>query len=168
MVRALPSAIPSKMYRHFALVTVLLTTSVAMFADGEGREARATQVAEHDKQEALRQEAAEQVAKPTITRRVPQPRHRFAQEVRGFDVSFGAPMDSAAGSLTAYARELTAGVTQAGYSDAYLASLGSQERDLLLEGLAREGLLSPEERERKSAALVAASRARRGGSRAND
>ena len=164
MVRALPSAIPSKMYRHFALVTVLLTTGVAMFAEGENREALAAQVEEHD---APPQESAGEVPKATIARRAPQ-HHRFGQDIDGFDVVFGAPMDRALGSFGTYTTAVASEVAQAGYSDAYVASLDPQERDLLLKGLANEGLLSPEQRERTSAALTAASQVRSGGSAAND
>jgi len=167
MVRALPSAVPPKMYRHFALVTVLLTTAVAMFAEGENREARTTQVERREKPGVLRQDTPAKAPKPTLARRTTQPHHRFVQEVRGFDVSFGRPMDHARGSLAAYTTQVASEVTQAGYSEAYLSTLRTEERDLLLKGLSREGLLSPEERERKSAALIAASEARSGASSAN-
>jgi hypothetical protein len=166
MVRALPSTVPPKMYRHFALVTVLLTTGVAMFADGENREARATQVEERAEPGAPPQQS-EKVPEPAIARRTTQIHRRFGQEIGEFDASFGAPMDRALGSLGAYTTEVASEVSQAGYSDAYLSSLGAEERDLLLKGLAREGLLSPEERERKSDALIAASEARSGVRSAN-
>ena len=164
MVRALPSAIPPKMYRHFALVTVLFTTVIAMFADGENREARATQVEQREEPEV----STAEVAKPVIARRTTHPHRRFSPNISEFDVAFGAPMDRALGSLGAYTTQVAAEVTQAGYSEGYLSSLRAEERDLLLTGLAREGLLSPEERERKSAALIAASHVRSGGSAAHD
>ena len=170
MARALPSAIPPKMYRHFALFTVALTTGIAMFADGENREAAAAQVEEHREQEAIRQASEAKTAKPTIARRTASPHHRFAPESEGFDESFGAPMELptgwnvAAGMLpTGRATE----ATQAGYSEGYLASLEAQERDLLLKGLEHEGLLSSDERERRIAALSAASQARSGASSAD-
>ena len=168
MVRALPSAVPPKMYRHFALVTVALTAGVAMFADGENREARATQVEERAEPGAAPQQGAAKVAEPAIARGTRRLRHRFAQEMGEFDTSFGAPMDRALGSLGTYTAEMVSEVAQAGYSDAYLSSLGGEERDLLLEGLAREGLLSQDERERRSAALIAASEARSGAPSADD
>ena len=167
MVRALPSAVPPKMYRHFALVTVALTAGVAMFADGENREARATQVEERAEPGAAPQGAAK-VAEPAIARGTRRLRHRFEQEMGEFDTSFGAPMDRALGSLGTYTAEMASEVAQAGYSDAYLSSLGADERDLLFEGLAREGLLSQDERERRSAALIAASEARSGAPSADD
>jgi len=166
MVRALPSAIPSKMYRHFALVTVLLTTGVAMFAEGENREALAAQVEEHEEPDAIPHESAAKVPKATIARRTPQ-HHRFGQHIDGFDVVFGAPMERALGSLGTYTTAVASEVAQAGYSDAYLDSLGAEERDLLLKGLAKEGLLAPEQRERTTAALTAASHVRSGGLAAN-
>ena len=43
MRRAVTPAIPPSMYRHFAIVTLALTTGLAMFAQGENREAQAAQ-----------------------------------------------------------------------------------------------------------------------------
>ena len=38
MRRAVAPAVPPKAYRHFAIVTLAVTASLAMFAEGEGRE----------------------------------------------------------------------------------------------------------------------------------
>ena len=46
MRRASLSLVPPDIYRHFAAVTLALTTALAMFADGENREAKASQIAE--------------------------------------------------------------------------------------------------------------------------
>jgi hypothetical protein len=43
MRRAVKPAVPPSLYRHFAIVTLVLTAGVAMFAEGEGREAQAAQ-----------------------------------------------------------------------------------------------------------------------------
>jgi hypothetical protein len=163
MVRALPSAIPPKMYRHFALVTVLLTTGIAMFADGENREAAAAQIEAREGQDALWQDAPAELARPPV--RIVTQRHRRSVQsggLDGFDRSFGQPMDKAMSSLSTHTGEVAAGIAQVGYSESYLASIGPEERALLLEGLAQEGMLSPRERERKSAALIVASEARSG------
>jgi hypothetical protein len=162
MARKQPSVIPPKVYRHFALVTVLLTAGIAMFADSENREASA-QVA--PRESGLRQES---IPKPLVAPRTTRRKHHFAQDGEGFAAPFGAPMDEAPGSLVAQTTQLAPDAAPAGYSDHYLASLGPDERRLLLEGLEKEGLLSPEEREHKSRALIAASQARSGGSAAND
>lgn len=170
MARALPSAVPPKMYRHFALVTVLLTLGIAMFADGENREAAAAQVERREEREQIRRDDAAEAAGPAIVRRSPVPRRERPRQhigFDGFDPSFGAPMDSPMRSLASYATGVASAATQAGYPDAYLASLGAEERALLVDGLEKEGMLSRDERERKSAALIAASEARGGGSVAN-
>jgi hypothetical protein len=54
------------------------------------------------------------------------------------------------------------GVTVPGYSDEYLASLSEEERQLLLQGLQENGMLSPEIRGDRSAAIIAASSRRSG------
>ena len=41
MRRAVTPAIPPSMYRHFAIVTVVLTAGVAIFTESENREAHA-------------------------------------------------------------------------------------------------------------------------------
>lgn len=147
------------MYRHFAVVTVLLTLGVAMFAEGENREAAAAQV---EPRETVRRDETE-IAKPPIARPAErrQKLHR-AGGFDGFDRSFGAPMDNPLVSLTAQAATVASAVTQTGYSDKYLASLGAEERALLIAELDKEGVGSPEERERKAAALIASSEARSG------
>jgi hypothetical protein len=165
MARALPSVVPPKMYRHFALVTVLLTLGVAMFADGENREAAAAQVEQRETSPV----EDPQVIKPPIARR-PVERHQRSHESSafdGFDPSFGAPMDTPRGSPTGRIAAMASAVAQTGYSDSYLASLDSEKRALLLAELEKEGLSSPEERERKTAALVAASETRSGRPTAN-
>ena len=164
MAHALASMIPPRMYRHFALATVALTAAVAMFAEGESREARAAHV---EAQQAPRPEPVVEALQPPIVRRKPARRAQFLQNTGGhdgFDTSFGAPMERTFASQSAHAPTAASEATQAGYSDRYLASLDPEERDLLLQGLKDEGVLSPRERERKSAALVAASQARSGAS----
>jgi hypothetical protein len=164
MVRALPSAVPPKMYRHFALVTVLLTLGVAMFADGENREVAAAQV---EQPETTRRDDSEVVKPPIADRPEHRQRSRRTSEFDGFDPSFGAPMDAQRASLASGAAAVASAVSQTGYSDEYLASLDAQKRALLIAELEKEGLASADERERKTAALVASSEARSGRSTAN-
>lgn len=66
--------IPPKMYRHFAVVTLLLTACIALFADGERREAIENELAAQKKQAELQQQDADrakqhQLAVATINRR---------------------------------------------------------------------------------------------------
>lgn len=49
MARVAPApALNAKVYRHFAIVTLVITASLALFADGEKREAIADRVAERE------------------------------------------------------------------------------------------------------------------------
>jgi hypothetical protein len=156
------------MYRHFALVTVLLTASVAMFAEGENREGAAARAA-MDEEPSAPQERLVPPPKPPVSRRASERHEHFVQSggFDGFDASFGMPMDKAMGSLATHANRLAPEVAQTGYSAAYLASLDARERELLLNGLQQEGMLAPGERERRIAALVATSEARSGASPTN-
>jgi hypothetical protein len=156
------------MYRHFALVTVLLTASVAMFADGENREVAAART-RMDADPPVQRERLAPPATPSVSRRASERHERFVQSggFDGFDASFGTPMDKAMGSLATRANRLAPEIAQTGYSEAYLASLDATERELLLDGLQQEGMLSPGERERRTAALIAASEARSGASPTN-
>ena len=52
-------AIPPKMYRHFAVVTVLITLLIAIFADGENRQAIGSELKAQQQQTELRRAEAE-------------------------------------------------------------------------------------------------------------
>lgn len=169
MVRAKTSAIPPKMYRHFALVTVAVTASIAMFANGENREAVAAQIAQHRKETQVRPPSAPQFGTPTVSRAARQ-RPEFADDLEVFDGTFGRPTTRTVAHFThgALAKDVAVQASYAGYSEEYLASLSEDERALLLKGLADQGMLTPAERSRKSAALNAASLRRSGASQEAD
>jgi hypothetical protein len=144
------------MYRHFAVMTLVVTTGLAMFADGEGRQAQATQVGKPAPRAAA--PAALATASPTAA----------SQQSAGawgadsdFDNSFGSPMErliDGASSMTPDLDEIAA----PGYSPEYLASLSEEERELLLHGLQENGMLQPDIQDQRSAAISAASRRRSG------
>ncbi|MFM5929539.1 MAG: hypothetical protein ACKOPQ_01375 [Novosphingobium sp.] len=52
--------VPPKMIRHFAVVTVIITACIALFADGERRQAMADEVDQQRQQAELRQAEAAQ------------------------------------------------------------------------------------------------------------
>ncbi len=52
LLEAIP--IPPKMYRHFAVITVLITGCIAIFADTENREAISNEIDQQQQQAALR------------------------------------------------------------------------------------------------------------------
>jgi len=122
------------MYRHFAMVTVLCTAGLAMFADGENQEARAAHVAAPAPVEEERPAA---FATPAASN---APRATFGWNDDA-DGSFGQPMERMLGA--ANSSIIPEGVTQADqYPPEYLASLTKAERELLLSGV-REALRPP-------------------------
>lgn len=161
MRRATTPAIPLSMYRHFAVITVMLTTGVAMFANGENNEAIARQL-EAEQESTAESASAPSFGSPKPGRRPGQAPASFADDGGEFDSGFGRPMEiprGGRGSSIVPAEEVAA---QAGYSPAYLASLSPEERELLLKGLAENGMLSDEARRQSGVALARAS-ARRSG-----
>ena len=155
MRRAVTPAIPPSMYRHFAIVTLALTTGLAMFAQGENREAQAVQVA--------RPQPARSAAPPVLARATPssQPSAGAWGSDSEFDSSFGRPMESLIDGAGSLIPDLDA-IVAPGYSPEYLASLSAAEREMLLQGLQDNGMLSPDIQEERAAALNAASRRRSG------
>jgi hypothetical protein len=159
MRRAVTPAIPVSMYRHFAVVTLVITAGLAMFADGENREARAAQVAKP--------------APPSpavLATATPTPGSRQSAGAWGadseFDNAFGQPMERLVAGASNVIPDLS-DVAAPGYSPEYLASLSEEERQLLLQGLQENGMLAPDIQSQRSAAISAASRRRsQGASRA--
>jgi len=169
MARTLTPTIPPKMYRHFALVTVLLTAGIAMFASGENREAAAAQIEERQQRQEFEQKSREKFGPPTVGRRA-EPRHgTFASDDEVFDQRFGRPTARSGGwASTADSAPQAARASQAGYSEQYLATLSDEGRELLRAEMEAENRLSPEEREQRDAALLAASSRRSGGASIGD
>ena len=157
MRRAGTPAIPPKMYRHFAIVTLALTTGLAMFAQGENREAQAAQVA--------RPQPTRSPAPPVLARAAPSSTSQPSASAWGsdseFDNGFGKPMENLIGGGSSLIPDLDA-IAAPGYSPEYLASLSAEEREMLLQGLQDNGMLAPDIQEERIAALSAASRRRSG------
>ena len=167
MRRATP-AIPPKMYRHFAVVTILLTAGLALFAEGENGEAARALVARE-------QASATSAGAPKLVRATPASAwFSPTGETEDASFEFGSPMDDPVGGddpVGSDADALAPGLEQAqeaGYSEEYLASLGAQERELLLNGLRENGMLSPEIREDQARSLAAASSRRSGAPEGDD
>jgi hypothetical protein len=138
-----------------------------MFVDGENREALAAHIEEAGPRadpvpaNSTRLEAAPGRARPV----------EFASDGALSDDTFGRPMDRPylrRSSTSVLPPTAAAQASLAGYSEEYLASLSEAERARLLAGLEEQGMLSPDERERRSAALVEASYRRSGGLQANE
>ena len=157
MRRTVAYTVPPSMFRHFAIVTLAITAGLAMFADGEGREAQAAQ---------LSRPAPARPAAPATLARAPDPEDEFGSwgDESDFDDGggggFGSPTESFGGGSD-YVADL-ADVMAPGYPPEYLESLSEEERALLLQGLQANGMLTPEIRRQRRAALSAASDRRSG------
>lgn len=105
MSRAAPIvAVSPKMLRHFATVTVAITFCVAIFADGEGREAIQEQLAAREARTNMLHAEADKLGNRRVdvhNLKRQAERHRTMSSSADASESsggYGAPMDNAAGS----------------------------------------------------------------------
>lgn len=105
MARAAPTLpISPRMFRHFAVITVAITGCVALFADGEGREAIASELAARQQKNQVLIAEAEKVGKRTVGfDRTSAGKGAVAAANDSVDWSdnggdFGAPMEDPGGS----------------------------------------------------------------------
>lgn len=181
MAQLATPTISPKMFRHFATVTVAITVALAVFADGENRQAISSGVADEiaEREEAQRIEAA-QAAKFGKPKLISRQRARNGDWGSGgygdaFDAGYGTPSDrtSEYARTTAVWRGRTGasgarpgsyappGVTQAKWD-----SMSDGERDEHLARLQRARApgktVSAEQHARDVENLLAASAARAG------
>ena len=126
MRRTVTPAVPPGLYRHFAAVTVVLTAALAMFADGENREAQAAQAA--------REPSEARAAAPTLVVAAPAaatPPPSDGWDEPDFDNSFGAPMEALSANIAPQLDH----IPSPRRAPAFQASLSEEERELLLRGL---------------------------------
>lgn len=95
MRRSSPSPIPPSMYRHFAAITLALTMGLAMFANGENHEARATQIDQVEVEVAAQEEPARIVKAPKASAPAAASSQWYSEAL---DSAFGQPMDRPLGS----------------------------------------------------------------------
>lgn len=162
-----PQAITAKMYRHFAVITVALTLTLALFADGENRQAVAEEVERVERENELARAEAEKLGAPKLFRRAPEQSGggSFGPDT---DASYGAPMDNGGGNVTRVQRSASMPVTSGelidlGLSEEELAALTPEQLEELLEQLrASRQAASSAERESQVARLLDRSRSRSG------
>lgn len=160
MAQITQPAIPMKVYRHFAVVTLALTAFLALFANGENEELR---------QQAVQERAAHSAGpRPTATPAYGQPElvHRGANgqfgDEAGSDNDFGRPTNRGTESrFIDPARLPAANSENAAFTEEYLGSLSEEELDALLRAM-REGGIEDSERRQATAIMEAASRRRSG------
>lgn len=170
MAKVARPPIPYKMYRHFAVVTVLITAAVAMLADGHNRGAVTRTIEERERETELQRISAEKTRPPQLIRSDDHVVGSFDESAESLS-RFGKPTvrlatghnDSAV--LPGATREIGgARIAIPGYSQGYIDSLSEEEYRALVEQLRAEGMLSPDERRQRVASLERASRQRSGAS----
>ena len=159
MARPHTSPVPAKMYRHFAIVTIALTAAVALFADGESRNAVAERVADHQR-EIQDRRGKHVVAKAPQLAGNPAP---LADDTAN---AFGTPSAGRYAVRTSGTTPFEA-LIAAGYSRDYVESLSAEDRQHLLAALHGGGAAAPDHAA-DAAALASASAARSGARKGSD
>lgn len=135
MRRSMAPAIPAKLYRHFAVITVVLTLLLAMFAEGENDEARTDEIA------APRPQPQAQPAQFAM-HEVDRAARSFANDMSAdFDNDFGQPMDrmvSAGASAVIPEGEIVPPALAP-----VNPTLSAAERERMLQRLRERGLAAP-------------------------
>lgn len=129
MRRSVTPVVPPRLYRHFAVATLLLTATVAMFAEGENRQAQAASAASGPPA------AAPPAMRIAASHQAPQPAPDWWEVDSSSDAEI-APVDGDTG----FGSENGAAP---GDSPDYAGSLSESERELLLAGTQESGLLDP-------------------------
>ncbi|WP_374405546.1 hypothetical protein [Pelagerythrobacter sp.] len=160
------AAMNAKMYRHFAVVTVCLTAGLAIFADGESRQAVADEIAAHEAQTDLERAEVAKFGQPKLLIGSGQPAQSASFDYGGGGGAYGAPMDPLGGSdrsaSSAPRRNTT---TRAGTGIDYAALGLSKAQFDELDPATQQELLRQfhETRARQTRSLLEGSAARGGG-----
>ena len=89
-------AVTAKMYRHFAVITVLVTGTLAIFADGGNRAAVAEEIREHEQKRELKQASVEKFGKPKLITSSANTGGSFDYSDSGFTGDGGGTFDASA------------------------------------------------------------------------
>lgn len=130
--------VDAKLYRHFAVLTIVVTLCVAFFADTDNRQAVANEMDRRDQQTALRKAEEEKQAKNHST---------FTNKSVGPPMSddfgtYGAPTDTGSGKGTSSALPLPRASSQKGLRE--VCGRDAADRDALarMNDLQREAYLA--------------------------
>lgn len=176
MAKIRTQAVSPKMYRHFAGLTVVATLLIAVFADGENRQAFAEELDAQKRAAEQAERASYKYGRPQLLQSTElQARvYNSASDYRDSDLDYGAPMDrigSRAQSSAVFQGAVNRGGGQyvpASYihgqiSPEELAKLTPAQREALLAQMATGGMAQdPAARKRQIANLTAASMQRSG------
>lgn len=154
--------VPVKLYKHFAVVTVVLTATIALFADGENREAVANHIEQREEQARLQRASQEITGRPRLVRSEGTMQGSFGSES---DSGFGQPMDNPGVSAdfsrgsrsTHLSRQPLPNMTPE-----EVAALSQEEYDRLRGLYAAAGAIEDEDRSAQMSEIEAASARRMG------
>lgn len=151
--------IPYRMYRHFAVATVTLTACVAMFADGERREAISDHI-EHKEREAELQRQSEAMfgQRELVRSKAAEDDGEFGSE----SSDFAMPSDDLGGRITRLPPRRERRPEIPGYSRTYVDSLTEEQYRALLASIAQGAGETQAEREQNLRNLDRMSRLRSG------
>lgn len=176
MAKISTPAVSSSMYRHFAILTVVATLLVAVFASGENRQAFAEEMEARQRAAESAEFAKHKFGAPRLVQSEPAQARLYnsAADYRDTDADYGAPMDRTGsrardsayfeGSLNRGGGQyVPASYTAHQISEEDLARLTPAQRQALLAQMANGGLSQdPAVRKRQIASLAAASQRRSG------
>ncbi len=169
------TGISPKMYRHFAAVTVGITGMLALFADGESREAVAAQIAKQGEAAAERREDMRKAGNSTFTRPLKSPgsysEGSFDYSDTGGGGSYGAPMDGASGEGASAGfvpdefgtkkRSAPASYAKFGLTQEQWEALSEEERKRIREAALNRKSASQLQREAEALKIASRNRANR-------
>jgi len=129
-----------KMYRHFAVATIILTALFGFFADGENREAVAEEMDKHDQQVAARkaEEEKQSQKKPILVNRAGEGRDESADDSGGFGSATDRTSGKGFGTSMAWSSSspgLRQGCGRALADRNVLAQMNDRQRDAYLARL---------------------------------
>lgn len=160
--------VPVKLYKHFAVVTVVLTATIALFADGENREAVAHQMEQREEEARLERASQEITGTPRLIRSEATLQGSF-DDGGEFDAGYGRPMNDPGTTRQGSGRRSTNQSRQSlpNMTPEEVAALSQEEYDRLLRLYAEAGVIEDYDRSAQMSSVEAAS-ARRMGHSGND
>lgn len=159
--------IPLKMYKHFAIMTVTLTASIAMFADEDKREAAVEQLETRQVAQSEPQAKVVTDSQGLVRNDLAQPGSGFGTENRGYGGPTVRPASVRGTARPDPRRQPTSDgrLSVPGYDQAWIDAMSPEQYRIFLESISEEALddaVTAEDRRRQQSALEAAS-ARRAG-----
>lgn len=128
--------ISPKMYRHFAIITVVISATVAMFADGNRREAISDGIAKREQRAELTKQEREKFGSPQVGT-LPAQGGSWGSESNG---GFGSPMDASQANdgSAVFAGDRTPMIVRIEVDPAVLAKMTPEQRAAYLKKLEEE------------------------------